>query len=78
MVRYARHCVCYVESFQMSGTIMGLACVRMVMELACVRMVQTYIHTDRLTGTYLRGRVHGSRAHEAFYISSISPPGNDK
>ena len=22
MVRYARHCVCYVESFQMSGNIM--------------------------------------------------------
>ena len=39
MVRYARHCVCYVESFQMSGIIMGLACVRMVMGLACVRMV---------------------------------------
>ena len=31
MVRYARHCVCYVESFQMSGNIMGLACVRVVM-----------------------------------------------
>ena len=30
MVRYARHCVCYVESFQMSGIIMGLACVRNV------------------------------------------------
>ena len=39
MVRYARHCVCYVESFQMSGNIMGLACMRMVMGLACVRMV---------------------------------------
>ena len=31
VVRYAHHCVCYVESFQMSGNIMGLACVRMVM-----------------------------------------------
>ena len=30
MVQYARHCVCYVESFQTSGTIMGLARVRMV------------------------------------------------
>ena len=25
MVRYARHCVCYVESFKMSSNIMGLA-----------------------------------------------------
>ena len=30
VVQYALHCVCYVESFQMSGTIMGLACVRVV------------------------------------------------
>ena len=30
MVRYSHHYVCYVESFQMSGTIMGLQCVRMV------------------------------------------------
>ena len=44
MVRYARHCVCYVESFQMSGSIMGLACVRMVMGLACVRVVMGLAH----------------------------------
>ena len=27
MVRYARHCVCYVNRFKKSGNIMGLACV---------------------------------------------------
>ena len=30
MAQYARHCVCYVERFQMSSNIKGLACVRMV------------------------------------------------
>ena len=34
MVRYACHCVCYVKSFQMSGNIMGLACVSSVFKLS--------------------------------------------
>ena len=47
MFRYARHCACYVDSFQMSGNIMGLACVRMVMGLKCFDMHVIVFVTSR-------------------------------
>ena len=54
MVRYARRCVCYVESFQMSGNIMELACVRVMMGLISMSensINDEYVCTNCLVST---------------------------